>query len=139
MQLSYTFTDWRLTPYLNLIYLHRRFDTGTGHATSKTGYPALKGRFGFRWEADVNQTGIFYSDVYANWASKAVTQAENGTISQNDPYIIGNFTIGLQGGETHQYDVSLSVRNVFDTLYTNRRGGDNTYGQQIVLSSGFKW
>jgi hemoglobin/transferrin/lactoferrin receptor protein len=137
LMLSYMIDKYNLKPYMNLTQVNR-VNIDRDGAKTKSNSPPLKGRFGFTWEAELDNNKRFYSDVFVNWASKV--KASGTSSSTNPGWGTGNITIGIQGGEDHKYDASLSIRNIFDKLYYLRRGGsDPAYGTQIVMSVGYEW
>lgn len=140
LQVAYTFQDYRLTPYANVTYLRRELIQEGQEKTTKSGKPPYRGRIGFRWEADLNETNTFFSDIYSTWAVKCESAGSGRSATGIVPrWMIGNLSLGIKGGQDHKYDVSLNIRNLFDRAYTTKASSLNAYGLQVVLGMGYQW
>jgi hemoglobin/transferrin/lactoferrin receptor protein len=148
---AYTFEDYGLTPYLNGTFSRREVTILNGQKTHKTRMPPLQGRVGLKFEKDINADNHFYSDLYMDWAVKTKTNLGN-----NDPMSVQTisnvtttleawqnlcFSIGMRGGADHKYNVSLSVRNIFNQKYSPSRGPANlpAAGLHAVLGVGYEY
>jgi hemoglobin/transferrin/lactoferrin receptor protein len=151
LQMSYLFENIGLKPYFNASWLRREVTLANNDKSSYTKNPPFQGRFGLKWETDINQTNKFYSDLHMKWASRTKTNisetmgASNVSVAQNftiyEAWQDVNFTIGVQGGEDHKYNVSLSLRNIFDQAYYQARGSSELPepGFHAVLGIGFEY
>jgi hemoglobin/transferrin/lactoferrin receptor protein len=148
---SYTFLDYGLTPYVNAVTLRRQFTDRNGRKTNKTGYSPLQGTVGLKFEKDVNESMRFYSDFHVDWALKAESHMGTGDAmasadvgsgeSKYEAWQNASITLGVRGGVDHKYNVSLSVRNIFDQIYSRAKGPKNLpeAGLHAVLGLGFEY
>jgi hemoglobin/transferrin/lactoferrin receptor protein len=143
LQLSYTFIDKRLTPYMNISQLYREEFDEDGNRNTHPNRARLRGRFGLKWQADINDDMLLFTDLFANWSSQieTYTSSRGSSGMQTEPaWMTANLTVGLEGGrDGHRYDVSLNLRNFFDQQYRNRYSGTYAYGQQTILSVGYQF
>jgi hemoglobin/transferrin/lactoferrin receptor protein len=160
--LAYTFEALgaRFTPYGNATWLRRKITLPDGRSTSDGKTAPLRGRVGFKFEKPIGAVSLFYGDVYANMAVKTryntseglntQVPAINGTTLTSEAWQTLNLTLGVRGGEDHRYNVSLSLRNIFDQTYHNSSAGrgftstardseSNEPGFHVVMSVGFEY
>ena len=154
LYLDYTFPGIRLTPYTSATYLYRKYENTIDliedqgretYKTSKTGTPPVQGLVGVKWEKEMFQSATLFTDLYMHWAAKAKTYEYDSTyegdfvIRKDKAWQTFNFTVGMQGGEEHKWNVALSLRNLLDKNY---RQADNTVddpGFHAVLSAGIEF
>jgi outer membrane receptor protein involved in Fe transport len=122
--------------------------------TVSTRNPPFLGKVGLRYEKEFNLVGPanFYADANMNWAATTHDEASgrggNGMYESWKSY---NLTLGLQGGEDHSYNVTLSVNNLFNKTYYparsanrsgNSRGGSTNMpaaGRHVVLGVSYEF
>ncbi|MDR1111293.1 MAG: TonB-dependent receptor [Deltaproteobacteria bacterium] len=129
---SYTFQDLGLTPYADVVWMHRK-QTKTRDflfATSKTRNPPFVGRLGLRYERDLSfLSSSFYGDVFMNWAAPTTDEASGrGGNTYYPGWQCLNLNLGLMGGEERHFNVSLSLNNIFDAKYNPARSGNRSNG-----------
>jgi hemoglobin/transferrin/lactoferrin receptor protein len=146
---KYTFPDIGLSPYINGAWMRRKVFLRDGRSTNQTRNPPFEGRVGIKWDVDINENHHFYSDLHMDMASKTKSRVSESMTSTT----IGNalteypawqnvsLTIGVKGGENHKYNVSLSLRNIFDQHYFHSRGSAAMpeAGFHAVLGIGFEY
>ena len=139
--LSYTFNELGLTPYANATWLHRKFDYGNGVKTSKTRTPDLSGRVGVKWQGDVDAHQRVFTNLYVDWANEADNESQAGVVTHYPAWQTLNLTLGLEGGEEHKYNATLSLRNIGNQNYYTAKGSSNLpeAGFHIVLGLGFEY
>ena len=140
--LAYTFNEIGLTPYADVTWLRRETNYGNGVKTTKTRTPDFAGRVGFKWQGDVTPSQRLFTNLYVDWATKAESENKtSGAITEYPAWQTLNFTIGLEGGEEHKYNASLSLRNIGNQHYYTAKGSQNLpeAGFHIVLGLGFEY
>jgi hemoglobin/transferrin/lactoferrin receptor protein len=149
LSIAYTFLDLGLTPYSKATWLRREFTDLNGNKTHASGNAPLKGRIGLKFEKTINESNNFYSDLYVDWASKAKDRVNSDImmgmqlVSQREHEAWQNvsLTLGMRGGVDYKYNVSLSVRNIFNQKYTVANGSSNMpeAATHVVLGIGFEY
>ena len=144
--MGYTFESTGLNPYTSVTWLRRTFTHYNGLETRKTGTPPWEGRVGLKWETDVNPTQRVFTDLYCNWAVETDNLSlgsamSSGTVTTTPAWQTLNLTLGVEGGEDHKYNASLSLKNIGNQNYVTSRGSSNLPepGFHIVLGVGFEY
>jgi len=116
--LSYTFSDWGLTPYASATWLRRKFET-EDFSTWDTGHPEWMGRLGLRYQQDVFSSRLrFFADLYGRAAASAEEEFSDGTDENYKSWETLNLTLGGEFGQKRQHFVTVSLNNLFDQEYT---------------------
>ena len=147
LALGYTFESTNLTPYTNATWIRRTYTHQTGVKSRKTGTPPFFGRVGLKWNADVNESQRVFVDLYSDWAAKTENVSMSGamvnttTATEHEAWQTLNLTLGLEGGEDHKYNASLSLRNIGNQHYVTSKGSSSLPepGFHIVLGLGFEY
>jgi Outer membrane receptor for ferrienterochelin and colicins len=145
LALGYTFESTGLNPYGNVTWLRRTTTSAAGYKTDKNQIPPLQGRIGLKWGMDVNDSQRVFTDLYCNWATEAERNTRNAAgVVSNTKYQAWqslNLTLGIEGGEEHKYNASLSLRNIGNQHYVTSRGSGNLPepGFHVVLGLGFEY
>jgi hemoglobin/transferrin/lactoferrin receptor protein len=135
LTLSYTFSDWGLTPYASRTWLRRKF-TRDDFSTYDTGQPELWGRAGLRYERLVIQRIDFFSDLYARWATEAREEFSDGTKETYGSWETLNLTLGARFGHQKQYFATLNLNNLFDRSYSTAQSSIDQPGFHAVIKAG---
>jgi len=145
MNLSYTFEDYGLTPYSNLTWIKR--DTtmdGVKHkGRSQYGTPKWKGKTGLKWRSDPTaRSWNVFMDGYLDWASKGYKIGAKPRPGYQD----AGFNIGVSGGDTVKYNLTVAVHNIFNQDFSNGGLSRNTSsghgasaGRYYVIGLGFEY
>jgi hemoglobin/transferrin/lactoferrin receptor protein len=167
---SYEIYPLGLTPYATVTYIDRQItDTIQAnsrfaatrtitYSTSNTGTSPWYGRLGFKFDRDLNNSFIFHSNVYMEWASAAkqtyyestflrdngsgnpATYDYMGFVTDEEPgWQTYNVDLGLEWGVAHKWNATLSVRNIFDRQYTRSNNNNEDPGFHIVAGLGFEF
>jgi hemoglobin/transferrin/lactoferrin receptor protein len=173
---SYEIDSLGLTPYATVTYIDRKitdtiqtkhrdlsavpitpYFTEITYSTSNTGTPPWFGRFGFKFDRDLNNSLIFHSNVYLEWATSAkrtnydnTFMIDNGSGNANtldfgfsteklNGWHTYNVDFGLEWGEEHKWNASLSLRNIFDHEYTRSLSATEDPGFHVVGAVGFEY
>ena len=142
MSVGYTFESTNLTPYTNVTWLHRTFTHYNGRETDQTGTPDFQGRVGLKWHADVHESQRVFTDLYCNWATRAENLSATAVDATKYPaWQTLNLTLGVEGGEDHKYNASLSLKNIGNQHYSTSKGSANLPepGFHVVLGVGFEY
>jgi hemoglobin/transferrin/lactoferrin receptor protein len=106
------------TPYGTLNLLRYETEDADGFKTKHASRPTAWGSLGLKWEKEILENGTLFADANVLMSEGAYTRNPDGTKKdKTDSWQTANFTIGLIGGEEHKYNVSLSLRNIFDEDY----------------------
>jgi hemoglobin/transferrin/lactoferrin receptor protein len=115
---DYTFANTGLSVYGNLNLLRFETEDKTGFKTRHSSRSPVWGTLGTGWETTVGSGYTLFTDANMMFGSGAYTQKANGTISdRTDAWKTFNVSIGLAGGAERKYNVTLSLRNLFDKYY----------------------
>ena len=146
LSLGYTFESTGLKPYTSVTWLRREYTHYNGVKTRQTGTPDFQGRVGLKWQADVNENQTVFTDLYSNWAREAENLSlgsamSSGSVSRTPAWQTLNLTLGIEGGEDHRYNASLSLRNIGNQNYVTSKGSSSLPepGFHIVLGVGFEY
>jgi hemoglobin/transferrin/lactoferrin receptor protein len=122
---EYTFHNIGLTPYGSLTLLnYRTEDERTGFKTNHNGHPSRWGKVGLKWEGNVGERTVMFADLNAVMSGGAHAESystANGRSASNwrKAFQTGNLTFGFEGQtDTFKYNTSISLRNIFNRLYT---------------------
>ena len=115
---DYTFRDtgWKVYGDLNLL----RYETQnqSGFRTRHSSRSPAWGTLGVAWEKPVATGNTVFVDANVMSGKGAYTLRPNATISdRTNSWAIANLSVGLAGGKDKPYNVTLSVRNLFDRYY----------------------
>ncbi|SDZ77715.1 hemoglobin/transferrin/lactoferrin receptor protein [Desulfuromusa kysingii] len=114
---GYTIANTALTPYVSGTWIQRKFDNG-GVSTQKTGLPRFKGRYGIRYDKDLNNADVsLFIDLYGRSASSAEEQFSDGSVEKYASWETANMTIGSYFGAERQYRIDVNLNNIFDREY----------------------
>jgi hemoglobin/transferrin/lactoferrin receptor protein len=149
---SFEAADFKFTPYGKGTWLKRRLTLPDGRSSADTNTPPFEGRVGLKFERQLGGAALFYGDLYANMAAKTDYNISDGTFNGSLPPLAAattraeawqtlNLTLGVRGGEDHKYNVSLSLRNLFDQTYRLTRSDEsiNEPGFSAVLAIGYEY
>jgi hemoglobin/transferrin/lactoferrin receptor protein len=168
--LAYNIPSTGLTPYTTATFLRRKITNtitasrrnGTSsqvtYSTYDVGQPSLWGRVGIKYEKDFENSFVFLSDVYMDWAVKSqeyyydssFIHDFNGTGVQStfdygfvtDEYPAWttlNLSLGLKWGTNHRWNATLGLRNIFDREYRIATNTIVESGFHIVAGIGFEF
>ncbi|MDR0622079.1 MAG: TonB-dependent receptor [Deltaproteobacteria bacterium] len=162
---SYEIYSLGLTPYATVTYLNREF-TDTQRArkgnnyfdvkftTSDTGTPPWSGRLGFKFDRDLDNGLIFHANAYMEWASLAKETYYDSSSAQlialntwqydwrTDEYPgwqTYNVDLGMEWGEEHKWNASVSLRNISNRAYTRANNAIMDPGFHVVAGVGFEF
>lgn len=117
--LEYSFEELGLTPYLSGTWL--RYITKDQHgfkARHVEGHPEFWGKTGLKWETPVWDSLRFYSDLNVVMTGRSYQSNADGIDTDHKPgYGTLNLNLGLEGGEEHKYNLSLSLNNIGNKAY----------------------
>ncbi|MDR1309158.1 MAG: TonB-dependent receptor [Deltaproteobacteria bacterium] len=167
---SYELYSLGLTPYATVAYIDRQTTDTIGlntiypretrtvaFSTSDTGTAPWTGRLGFRYDKDLDNSFIFHSNVYMEWAASARQtywehdlvldngsgnrfSFDHGFVTDKLPgWNTYNVDLGLEWGENHKWNASLSLRNIFDQAYTRANNVIEDPGFHVVAGVGFEF
>jgi hemoglobin/transferrin/lactoferrin receptor protein len=114
------------------------------YQTSDSGVPPFTGRLGLKWEKELGGHQL-YTDLYVNWASKAKNYRYDSDYAlafvtdEYDAWQTLNLTLGTQWGEEHQWNASLSLRNIGNQAYTRAENNIEDPGFHVVLGIGLEY
>jgi hemoglobin/transferrin/lactoferrin receptor protein len=147
--IKYTFDSIGLSPYATGTWMSRKVTVRGGESTKKTRNPPYQGRVGVKWDHDFNEDHHFYADLHVDMASKTKSNIQESMTATAIRAVTTTYpawqnvslTIGARGGRDHKYNVSLSIRNIFDQQYSHSRGSDSMpeAGLHAVLGVGFEY
>ncbi|WP_198012303.1 TonB-dependent receptor [Desulfosarcina sp. BuS5] len=119
MLAQYTFESVGITPYINGTWIRRKFETDAG-PTKDTGLPDLNGRFGLRYEKNLEIIPALWGDLFVRAASDADKEdLSDGTVEHFDGWGTLNLALGVDLGKRSQYKLSLELNNLLDKEYTH--------------------
>ncbi len=129
LSLAYDLGDSGFTPYVNLTYLQRELEYGTGNiveSTKDSGVAELSGRAGLRYVADVSETSSVNVDFFSRFASNAEIDYSDGTGLEEDGWGTANLEVSylldefVDLGESTpvSLEVYAGIYNLFDKNYT---------------------
>lgn len=113
------------TPYGSLTLMdYRTENSRTGLKTSHNGRPSHFGNLGLKWETDLTDDLLLFTDANVfmtggahNESTSAATGLRTGS-TWRPPYQIANFTVGVEGqSDFCKYNSTLSFRNLFNQDY----------------------
>ena len=129
LSLAYDLGDSGFTPYVNLTYLQRELDYGTGsvvESTKDSGVAELSGRAGLRYVADISETSSVNVDFFSRFASNTKIEYSDGTGLKEDgwgtanlevSYLLDEF-VNLTESTPVSLEVYVGIYNLFDKNYT---------------------
>jgi len=118
MLAQYTFESVEITPYINGTWIQRKFKTDAG-STRDTGLPDLNGRFGLRYEKNLEIVSALWGDLFVRAANDADEEdLSDGTVEHFDEWGTLNLALGVDLGKRSQYKLSLELNNLLDKEYT---------------------
>lgn len=140
-----TIPNTGLTPYGSLNLLKYETEDQNGFTTDDTSRAPVWGTVGLRWETDLWENSRLFTDLSLTMSEGAFTRKPDGSkIDKTDSWQRTDFSIGLEGGDEHEYSVVLSLRNIFDEDYQIAAPFSPSSplpepGFHVVLSAGYEF
>jgi hemoglobin/transferrin/lactoferrin receptor protein len=159
-ELSASFTHniygFSINPYGNATMLRRTVTIYPGRVsqgrskTNKTNIPPIEGRVGVKVQKPFAQKHNFFADAYVDMAIKTKSNLDVGSGATTNisaatntfpAWQTFNVTLGVSGGESHRYNVSVNLRNIFNQSYIMSRGSRNLAepGFHVILGAGVEF
>jgi hemoglobin/transferrin/lactoferrin receptor protein len=149
----FNFGKYELSPYASGTWIKRKvtFTKGNsaGQSTSMITVPPLEGRVGLKFNANVSPRFNFYSDLYVYMASRVKGRLNEGrsvgtigtAVTEYPAWQNVSLNLGITGGESLKYTVTLGLRNIFDQQYSYSRASASLpeAGRHMVLSVGVQY
>ncbi len=118
LQADYQVGQTGFTPYLTGNLLRYQTEDANGFKTYHSSRSPAWGSLGVKWEQDVLNGAVLFTDLNVQAGKGAYTEEPNGNEHHRTKgWYTANWSVGLEGPVEYKYKVALSVRNLFDEYY----------------------
>jgi hemoglobin/transferrin/lactoferrin receptor protein len=118
--LEYRLEGMGLTPYASMTAMRYVRKFKNGYKSDNSGVPKTWGVGGLRWEREISGSLRLFADASLTWSGGFHDEGADGITANTLYYDSGaraDFTVGIDGGESHKYKAALNFRNIGDQRY----------------------